>query len=145
MNIISNVFLILRWMWSWFLARMGCKFCFSIIMFISFCDMILYSILYDFGHIIYVHVDLMNFHWLVMLPNLMLFSCFYSVMKFLFFKVFVWDGVHPKISGTISFLVQSKKNILGMGPIRDIELICTFRPVSFCLYVGFKTGLIKLR
>ena len=32
--------------------------------------MIFYAILYDFGHIIYVRVDLMDFHRFGMLPNL---------------------------------------------------------------------------
>ena len=48
---------------------MGCKFGFSVILFISFCYMIFYAILYDFGHIIYVRVDLMDFHRFGMLPN----------------------------------------------------------------------------
>ena len=49
MDVIMNV------LWGW-----GVSFGFSLIIFISFCDMIFYAILCDFGHIIYVHVDLMN-------------------------------------------------------------------------------------
>ena len=44
------------------LVGMGCKFCFySLIVFISFCDMNLYVTLCDFSHTIYIHVNLMNF------------------------------------------------------------------------------------
>ena len=53
------------------LLGMGCKFFFPSppIVFILFCDMNFYAILCDFGHIVYVHVDLMNFNLFGMLPN----------------------------------------------------------------------------
>ena len=42
--------------WGW-----GGSFGFSLIVLISFCDMIFYAILCDFGHTIYIQVDFMNF------------------------------------------------------------------------------------
>ena len=65
---------------------MGCKFGFSVALFISFCDMVFYEILFDFGHINFVCVGLLNFHWFGMFPSLILLSCFDFVIKFIFFS-----------------------------------------------------------
>ena len=49
--------------WVMIIMLMGCEFySYSLIVFISFWDLNFYASLCDFGHTIYVHVDLMNFN-----------------------------------------------------------------------------------